>query len=841
MRYQPATKLISLLSCFSFLSLMTSSQVLSAERTLPDFPAFYPISPALKHESNWLGYMLFSDTAPSLTLIENTNPHTYIGYVNSQDFRDWFGPQAQSGYLRLFDEYKIEQKKKCSDSFNRFPQGIIQVIPKEKISESSLVIGKFFIDTFRNISNVFLDSQNPLQLKFIPVQEKTRRANHIHFKLCVKRIDNKEEPLVLYEKVLFAEFRKHFSSLYFSPSMNRQFTFVFPKELLKDVPEIEEIYMIPIAPHDWAGVIGEFTNLKIQETEGDISIQSYSLEKYPENFKYLILKKKEPTLSLPSMESMNFRTSRPDPYAHLLSENWTSSCTTTPEPSAQIKSLNLDFQKLKVGGLKEQMNQIAAAIRPRGMDPHHLEKIGFEEYEKGIILYGPPGTGKTTIAREIAKQIGVDEDHFRVVSGPELLNSYVGKSEQNLRDLFVMPEQYPQELFVIFFDEFDALARERSSEGGAGGKVAGNMVNQLLSLMDGIKKMNNVLIMAATNRLDMIDPALLRPGRIGVKLYIGLADHVGRQEIFQIHLQKNIENATLAADVDITKLADSTQNYTGAEIMGICKKAREIALERAAPDLSNLEKVDTSKLMLEMWHFRKAIQETPPSFGQNVSSYSDKLPRCGLSILSQEELVQTIVNRLKAVRPGKPFSCLLHGEENTGKSAIAGLICRETEKHFDLTRVISPSLTNHHFCTQLEKVWEETQTVNRSLIILDALDTLIGLLNMHRYDARALEKLNLFLGTTMPRTVVVIATMSSTAKELFQEINPTRQWSLTQKPLPLSNKDIKELLELNNIKSKVLPNQLLHFPIGTIFDILNGTNLQTLSESQWQERLLQFT
>lgn len=160
-------------------------------------------------------------------------------------------------------------------------------------------------------------------------------------------------------------------------------------------------------------------------------------------------------------------------------------------PVTEIKQMKLsvDFSKLKIGGLRKQLEEIANVIRPRGIDQEHLDKIGMDEFEKGIILHGPPGSGKTTIARELASVLGVKQ--FQIVNGPELLNKYVGESEANIRNIL---KNYSKDLKIVFFDEFDCLGKERTGDSSTGSSVANNIVNQILSIMDGVEQSNNLLI-----------------------------------------------------------------------------------------------------------------------------------------------------------------------------------------------------------------------------------------------------------------------------------------------------------------------------------------------------------
>ena len=204
-----------------------------------------------------------------------------------------------------------------------------------------------------------------------------------------------------------------------------------------------------------------------------------------------------------------------------------------------------------------------------------------------MLLYGPPGTGKTLIARKIAEALNCDKP--KVVNGPEIFNKYVGESEAKIRELFAPAEKELAEkgdesgLHIIIFDEIDAICKSRGAGGGgAGNEVSDNVVNQILTKLDGVDQLDNILVIGMTNRKDRLDEAILRPGRLEIHLEIGLPDEAGRAQIFEIHTRKSRENNLLAENVHLPKLAALTKNYTGAEIEAVCKGACSFALEKGA-------------------------------------------------------------------------------------------------------------------------------------------------------------------------------------------------------------------------------------------------------------------
>lgn len=213
---------------------------------------------------------------------------------------------------------------------------------------------------------------------------------------------------------------------------------------------------------------------------------------------------------------------------------------------------DFDFNKMGIGGLGEEFNTILRkAFAPR-IYPGLIKQLGIN-FIRGMLLYGPPGCGKTLIARQIGKVLNSREP--KIVNGPEILDKFVGGSEEKIRELFAEAEQEQSEmgdasmLHIIIFDELDSIMKKRGSGGeGAGGAVQDGVVNQLLSKIDGVDSLNNILIIGMTNRKDMIDEAILRPGRLEMHVEIGLPDDAGRLQIINIHTQKMVKSGRITQE-----------------------------------------------------------------------------------------------------------------------------------------------------------------------------------------------------------------------------------------------------------------------------------------------------
>ncbi|MDP2899903.1 MAG: AAA family ATPase, partial [Candidatus Bathyarchaeota archaeon] len=229
---------------------------------------------------------------------------------------------------------------------------------------------------------------------------------------------------------------------------------------------------------------------------------------------------------------------------------------------------------------------------------------------KGILLYGPAGTGKTLIAKAVATESGVN---FISIKGPELLSKWVGESEKGVREIFRKARTAAP--CIIFFDEVDAMAPGRGSSLGDSG-VTERMVSQILTELDGLQELKDVTVLGATNRPDMVDPALLRPGRFDRLLYIPAPDLDARKAILRIHTK----GMPLADDVNIDKLAEQTETYTGAEIASICSAASLAAINDhlAAHPNEDEAKKHKGELKVHERHFEAAFEKVKPTSLQSV-------------------------------------------------------------------------------------------------------------------------------------------------------------------------------------------------------------------------------
>lgn len=244
--------------------------------------------------------------------------------------------------------------------------------------------------------------------------------------------------------------------------------------------------------------------------------------------------------------------------------------------------INVDMKNLEIGGLSKQMEiLIYQVLLSRLLSQDIKDKYDIKD-EKGVILYGPPGTGKTLIAKNIAKIVSNSEVIY--INGPELQTKYHGGTEENIRKLFDNPKKHPEKFFIMIFDEIDAIGMKRS---GDNSDHTGRELTQLLTMIDGINSQSNILIVGITNRVETLDPALTRKGRLGVHIKIPLPDRDGRKDILEIYLGP-LQTHNAIEFIDIDYWAEKLEGYSGSDIASFVQQTKFLALRRNFKIVDNI-------------------------------------------------------------------------------------------------------------------------------------------------------------------------------------------------------------------------------------------------------------
>jgi vesicle-fusing ATPase len=437
-----------------------------------------------------------------------------------------------------------------------------------------------------------------------------------------------------------------------------------------------------------------------------------------------------------------------------------------------LTKFGFNFNEMGVGGLDTEISNIfRRAFTTRLYPAAYLEKYGIH-HVKGILLYGPPGTGKTLIARTLANALNVKE--FKVVNGPELFDKYVGETERKIRDLFANAEKDQKDngddagLHVIVFDEIDSICRARGTV-STGTGVHDSAVNQLLTKIDGVNSLNNIIVIGMTNRKDLIDEAILRPGRLELHIEISLPDEKGRQQIFNIHTKKMRENKVLGDDVDLAQLAKITKNYTGADIESMVKLACSNALSQGLNFGSSKINVNQEH-KVTMQNFLDAFGEIQPMFGTK----STELENCiqfgmmnygtNYEILSSK--ISSLFDQIKNSNVISLLSVLLEGEPGCGKTALASYLALHSG--FPYVKIISPeSLVKYMESgkyTAIYNTFEDGYKSPYSIIILDNIEKLIEYIRIGpRFSNLLLQTLSVYIKKLPPRKgkkMLIIGTTS---------------------------------------------------------------------------------
>jgi transitional endoplasmic reticulum ATPase len=453
-----------------------------------------------------------------------------------------------------------------------------------------------------------------------------------------------------------------------------------------------------------------------------------------------------------------------------------------------------------IGGIADEIKKVREMIELPLRHPEIFEKLGIEA-PKGVLLYGPPGTGKTLLAKAVANESNA---HFISISGPEIMSKFYGESEARLREIF--KEAREKSPSIIFVDEIDSIAPKREE---VTGEVERRVVSQMLSLMDGLEARGKVIVIAATNRPNAIDPALRRPGRFDREIEIKVPDKKGRKDILAIHTR----NMPLADDVDLDKCAAVSHGYVGADLEYLCKEAAMKCLRRLLPEL-NLEdeKIPPEtleKLIVNGEDYQKALREVTPSGMREVfiENPDVKWEDVGGLVEVKRELQEAVEWPMKypmlyeKLGHKMPRGILLHGPSGTGKTLLAKAVATESEANFVSVR--GPELLSKWVGESergIREIFRRARQASPCVIFFDEIDSIAPIRGAggetavtERVVSQLLTELD---GMENMRGVVVLAATNRADMIDTALLRPGRFDKIIQIPMP-DKESRKSILAIN--------------------------------------------
>jgi transitional endoplasmic reticulum ATPase len=497
-----------------------------------------------------------------------------------------------------------------------------------------------------------------------------------------------------------------------------------------------------------------------------------------------------------------------------------------------------------IGGIHNEIKKVREMIELPLRHPEIFEKLGIEA-PKGVLLYGPPGTGKTLLAKAVANE---SQAHFISISGPEIMSKFYGESEARLREIF--KEAREKAPSIIFVDEIDSIAPKREE---VTGEVERRVVSQMLSLMDGLEARGKVIVIAATNRPNAIDPALRRPGRFDREIEIKVPDKKGRKDILAIHSR----NMPLAADgqeypVDIDKIASVSHGYVGADLEYLCKEAAMKCLRRLLPVLDlqeeKLPPETLDKLIVNHDDFTKALIEVTPSGMREVfiENPDIKWEEVGGLEDVKRELQEAVEWPMKY--PGlydklghnMPRGILLHGPSGTGKTLLAKAVATQSEANFISVR--GPELLSKWVGESergIREIFKRARQSSPCVVFFDEIDSIAPIRGAggetavtERVVSQLLTELD---GMENMHGVIVLAATNRADMIDPALLRPGRFDKIIQIPLP-DKESRKSILKINAEKIPTItetsdPKHIDFEKLSEITDGLSGADTASIANT----------
>ena len=492
-----------------------------------------------------------------------------------------------------------------------------------------------------------------------------------------------------------------------------------------------------------------------------------------------------------------------------------------------------------IGGITNEIKKVREMIELPLRHPEIFEKLGIEA-PKGVLLYGPPGTGKTLLAKAVANE---SQAHFISISGPEIMSKFYGESEARLREIF--KEAREKAPSIIFVDEIDSIAPKREE---VTGEVERRVVSQMLSLMDGLEARGKVIVIAATNRPNAIDPALRRPGRFDREIEIKVPDKKGRSDILAIHSR----NMPLADDVDMAKISSVSHGYVGADLEYLCKEAAMKCLRRLLPVLDlqeeKLSPETLDKLIVNHEDFTKALIEVTPSGMREVFIENPDVSWEEVGGLEdvKRELQEAVEWPMKY--PGlydklghsMPRGILLHGPSGTGKTLLAKAVATQSEANFISVR--GPELLSKWVGESergIREIFKRARQSSPCVVFFDEIDSIAPIRGAGGENAvteRVVSQLLTELdGMENMHGVIVLAATNRADMIDPALLRPGRFDKIIQIPLP-DKESRKSILKLNAEKIPTVteesdPKHIDFEKLSELTDGLSGADTASIANT----------
>lgn len=482
-----------------------------------------------------------------------------------------------------------------------------------------------------------------------------------------------------------------------------------------------------------------------------------------------------------------------------------------------------------IGGLAREIREIREMIEVPLRHPELFAKLGINP-PRGVLLFGPPGTGKTLIARAVASET---EANYISISGPEIVSKFYGESEQRLRQLFEEAQKAAPS--IIFIDEIDSIAPKREE---VSGDLERRIVAQLLALMDGISSRGELIVIAATNRPNALDPAIRRGGRFDREIEIGIPSKNGRLEILYVHTR----GMPLDEDLDLKEIAEITHGFVGADLYSLCKEAAMRTLERALPDLDVKEDIPPAildGLRVTKNDFHAALRKIEPSALREVYVEVSEVHWDEVGGLedAKQALIESVDWPLKypeafesaGIRP--PRGVLLYGLPGTGKTMLVRALATESELNF--ISIKGPELLSKWVGESeraIREVFRKARSASPALIFFDEIDAVVparGCGGESQVTERVVSQFLTELdGLVELKDVVVLAATNRPDLVDRSLLRPGRFDRLVYIPLP----DItsrKKIFQIHLSRMPVLENVTAEW-LSKVTENYSGADIETL-------------